>query len=310
MDLGAALLALLTAYLVKTAVLAFTGWLVLRVYQAAYGAPPRRPWLLLPAEDTKETRVLWWSLVLFAASELTCGVELYVLLRSSPWISGAHALVSAAGMGLFAVGMFMLVDRKVLRWSQPGCSLKKLCRTCTVQQAEGCKLSPLFSMTATFTALAALPPLFAPTARMVADTRRYMLPFPRLNAWYDAVAVPFLRSVYPPFDPKGAAFYLPESMLVLEWRVLPALSFLLCVGVLVLARRRAHVAAARLFAFAAGVLGYVYFELTVYRVTGDALLGSLAHEVAELWFLLAIAELLRRIYPNAPGPRAAADPLV
>ena len=61
-------------------------------------------------------------------------------------------------------------------------------------------------------------------------------------------------------------------------------------------------------ALAAGLLTYVYFEIVLYRATGDVLFGSLAHEVGELWFLVATAELLRRSFGaqrKATGPARA-----
>lgn len=87
-------------------------------------------------------------------------------------------------------------------------------------------------------------------------------------------------------------------MLWLEFRAVPAVALLLAVASIALAVRRREVAAARVLAASLGVLSYSYFEVVLYRVTGDALLGSLAHEVVELWFLVFLAELLRRCFPG------------
>jgi hypothetical protein len=52
-----------------------------------------------------------------------------------------------------------------------------------------------------------------------------------------------------------------------------------------------------LLAFSAGLLCYSYFELVLYRGTGDVFIGSLGHELGELWFVLITAEFLRRTFP-------------
>ncbi len=299
MDLGAALMAIAVAFGVKLVVMILTARLVVKVYGASFGEAPRRLWILVPKAERAEVRILWLSLVFFAISEATCGVELYVILRSSAWLESIHGVVSAIAMGLFAVGLWDLFDRKSLRYAEPSCALHKICRTCTVQKEEGYKLAPLVSLSGSLVALASVPPLFAPVDRMVADTRRLMLPFPAINAWYDQVAVPWMKSVYPAFDPRGGAYFLPRPMLIIEWRVIPIVAAVIAIVSVVLSRRKQWARAVRWLALAAGMLAYSYFELTVYRVTGDALLGSLFHEVGELWFLVAVAELLVRAFPPA-----------
>ena len=114
MDLGSALLALFTALIVKVAVFIMAGWLLVRVYRSSYGVQPHKLWLLLPDESRPEIRVLWWSLVLFGISELTCGVEIYVLFRSSPILTGLHSVTSGLGMALFGLGMYMHLNRQLI----------------------------------------------------------------------------------------------------------------------------------------------------------------------------------------------------
>lgn len=298
MDLGAAVLALIMAFVVKVPVMAVSGWLVWSVERGRRLKDKEKLWLLLPAEPLPELGALRAGLVLFALSELTCGIEVYVLARSSPWISGAHALLSAAGMAAFALGALRWADRKVLRWGAPGCLMNRaLCRGCTVREAQGCKLRALHCYVAVFVALAALLPLFAPTARMNAEPRRWALPFTGWNAWYDAAVVPWLaRNGY---DTSGTAFHLPASMLTLEWRVLPLLALAIAGVAFHLARTRREGRAQPLLAVAAGLLAYSYLELLLFAATRDPIIGGLGHEVAELWFLLVTAELLRRAYPPA-----------
>lgn len=300
MDLGAALVALLIALVVKLGVIALATRLLLRLYRVAYRGNGR-PWLLLPKQDLPEIRVLWWSLVLFGVSELTCGVEVYVLFRSSPLMSGLHSVTSGLGMALFALGLYLLLDRKLIRFGGPACLVNRICRGCTMER-EGCRFRSLMLLGGTLVALAGVAPLFAPTSRMDADTARYLLPFPALNAWYDGRVVPWLLANVPGYQPSGVAYYLPQSMLQIEFRIVPAAAIALALLGIACARGGRERLGIRLMVFAVGLLCYTYFELALYRVTGDVLLGSLGHEVAELWFLIATAELLRQIFPGPPQP--------
>jgi hypothetical protein len=305
MDLGAALLALIVAFVVKVPVMALSAWLLWSVERGRRLKDRERLWLLLPDAPLPELPALRAGLVLFALSELTCGIEVYVLARSSALISGAHSILSAAGMAAFSLGALRWADARLLRWGQPGCLMNRaLCRGCTVREAPGCKLRPLHCHAAALVALAALAPLFAPTARLDADARRWALPFESWNRWYDGVAVPWLHARG--YETDGAAFYLPESMLVLEWRVTPLLALALATIAFGLARARREARAQQLLAVAVGLLAYAYLELILYAATRDAIVGSLGHELAELWFLLCTAELLRRAYPRAEvAPEAA-----
>lgn len=306
MDLGSALMALLIGVVFKGAVIGVGGWLLLRLYGATYGQP-RRLWLLLPTESVPEIRILWWSLLLFFFSELTCGIEIYVLFRSNPVLGAFHALTSAAGMGLFALGFYRFLDRKLLRFGGNGCLVNRICRGCPVLEGMRCKFRLATLLLATFVAMATAAPMFASTARMTADTRRYMLPVPAWNAFYDERIVPWLMAHYP-YQPSGAAYFIPSSVLGIEYRMLPALALALEIGAIVLLLRDVLGAGVRMLVGGLGVLCYSYFELVLYRGTGDVILGSLGHEMAEFWFLVFTAELLRRSFPTARTAPAPSSP--
>ncbi|MDH5493557.1 MAG: hypothetical protein OEY14_16505, partial [Myxococcales bacterium] len=297
MDLGAALMALLTAGIVKVFVLLYGARLLLRLGQAQGAEPSRRLWLLIPESDRAEMRWLRASLILFFLSELICGVEVYVLLRSNPIVSCAHAITSAAGMGLFALGLYRVLDRRLIRFGQPRCHLQAICRGCTLEQPEGCKFVGLWSLGALFIALASLLPFFASTDRIVADMGAYALPFESWNRWYDGVAIPWMVENVQGYDRSGEAYHLPEEELILELRVLPLVSLLLSIGAAISLRRAQLERGISLLLFSAGMLGFVYFELVIYRATEELIIGSLAHELGEAWFLLATFLLLRRLFP-------------
>lgn len=296
MNLGAALVALLIAWVIKIAVMWLGARLILRLYRSAFAAPVKRPWLLLPQSDLPEVKLLFWGLVCFFASELSCGIEIYVILRSSPITSIFHSLVSSLGMALFAVGLWRHLDRKLFHYGGQGCLLNRLCKGCTIEEPAGCKYRTLLLMGASFVVLAALPPFLASTDQMVADPRRWMLPFPALNGWYDGAFIPWLKGILPALDPTGGAYYIFRSVNWVEFRLLPGAGLVLAIAGTILIHRGREARGLELVLAGLGVLGYVYLELVTFRLHGDALAGGVMHEVAELWFLLFCAELLARSY--------------
>lgn len=299
MDLGAALLAVFIAVMVKGTVMVLAVPALFRALRATRAERPRRLWRLVPRDDGATARILFWALACFALSELTCGVEIYVLARSSPWLEGTHAVTSAVAMALFALGLYRAVDGRALRFGEPGCAMVRVCRTCTVREPMGCKLRPSVLLLATLVPLAALLPLVASTARLDANLHRFALPLPALNAAWDRAVVPWLAAHVPGYAPTGVAFFVPSSVLTIELRVVPAAAIVL--ATLALLHLRAHRLARGmdLLLLATGPLAYSLFELLLYRGTGDLLLGELGHELGELWFLLFTVELLGRLFPRA-----------
>jgi len=310
MDLGAALLALLTGVIVKLAVMSVTAWLLVRIYQSSYRPEQtKKLWLLLPKESLPEVRLLWWSLVLFAVSELTCGIEIYVLLRSNVVISSVHSITSASGMGLFALGFYLHFDKRSFGYGTAKCFLRKACRGCPVAQdpPEQCKLRVLLLLVGTFVALCALVPLLVSTSRIYGDVSRYTLPFETLNRLWDQSFVPWVQSWMASYEPSGKAFYLPEAMLFVEFRVIPVATLLITLWAIQRARAGDVRTSAKGLVFSIGAQAYVYSELVLYRATNEAIIGSLAHEVMELWFLIFVAELLRRTFGNKASAAPAEE---
>lgn len=298
MDFGAALIALATGVLVKGAVMILAARLVARVFRAIHSRPPKRPWLLVPREHRADLRVLFWALVLFAVSELTCGVEVYVLSRSSAVLASIHAVTSALGMGLFALGLYLHADRAVLRFGSRACVGNRICRGCTFVAPAGCRYRVVLVLVGSFVVLATVPPFFAPVERMVADMRGYAVPLPEVEAWWEQTVIPWLEQL-DSYDRTGTAFYLPSEELFIEYRAVPALALVLAMAATVLLHRRREKLGIRLLVFAIGLSSYTYFELVLYRVTGDVLIGTLGHEIVEFWFLLITAELLTRTFSAA-----------
>ncbi|MBI2569738.1 MAG: hypothetical protein HYV63_22265 [Candidatus Schekmanbacteria bacterium] len=302
MDFGAALLGLLTAGVVKVLVMLLGGHLLL-AHTGGHALPTARRYLRqLPLPEGTEFRLLWWSLVLFCVSEVVCGVELYILAQAHVALTTTHAVTSSLGMGLFALAMLLYFDRRIFRFQRDRCIGRRVCGGCTLRAAaEGCKAHQLLLLGAVFMILAGAFPFFVSTASIPALPERYALPIPALNQWYDHTVVPWLTANFDSYRRTGVAFVLPEWVWLLEFRALPALALCLSAGAAVLVVRRRDELAVQLMVFGTGVLAYVYLEILIYRGTGEALLGSLMHEVAELWFLLALGELLQRIVAQAPA---------
>ncbi len=306
MDFGAALMGFLIAGVVKVAVMVLGARLVVKLYRATYPEHPSRLWLYLPKDSLPEVRLMWWSLVLFFVSEFTCGIEIYIITQAHPILTTAHGIASSVGMGLFALGMYLYVDRHLLRYAQAGCLLNRVCPSCPVRDGRDCRFLQVLLFGGTLVALAALPPWFASLDPMPVDPRKFVLPFESWNAWYDRAAVPWMQTNLPGFEKSGVAFVLPSFMMVLEFRILPAAALVVALaGIVCLLRRREHLGV-RVLVFAAGVLAYTYFEIVLYRGTGDALIGSLGHELGELWFVLATAEFLQRAFDPSRTPQRQA----
>ena len=293
MDLGAAMLALLNAFVLKLVVMGLLALALGRAYgltRAGSRLERTRPLI--------EPRLLRWALIVLAGSELACGIEIYILHRSLLVLALAHSLASGLGMGMLAAGLYSGLDRAWLRFAQPGCSLHRLCGRCTVTLPTGCKLRRLVLLSTPLFGLLALPAFFAETTPFAADLHRYVLPFPTLNAWYDDTVIPFVHRLAPEYQTSGAGFWMRSWRLQLEFRIFPALALLLAAVGAGLIYRRLERAGLQVLTFAAGVLSYVWLELACYALSREALSGAILHESSELFFLLFLRELLR-LLPTA-----------
>ena len=298
MNLGAALLGLFTIFVVKMAVMGWAARLLFRLYGTVVTRPPRRPWLLVPPSSLPHIRLLWWALVLFAVSELTCGVEIFILFRSSALLGMVHSVTSASAMGLFVLALWRWSDGELFGFMGRECIGRRICARCTVAEGE-CRYGPLLRLAVTFVGLAAIPPLLASTETVRAEPQRYLLPFPAVDAWYTHALLPWLQRNFPGDDPSGAAYALPSAVQVLDYRVIPAVVIVLSMVAVAYLRRGREDVGLAVAAFATGALSYSYFGLVLYRAMGDALLGSLGHEVGEFWFLVATAEFLARTFERS-----------
>ena len=57
-------------------------------------------------------------------------------MRSDATMRAIHAVSSATGMGLFAMGFYLLLDKKILFYGEKKCSMNKICKGCTLLEGR------------------------------------------------------------------------------------------------------------------------------------------------------------------------------
>ena len=302
MGLGATLMGLLTALIVKVMVMGVTAVLLLRLLKVSHWGTEKL-WLLIPQQHRARFRVLSWGLVLFAVSELACGIEIYVITRSNALLACLHSITSSVAMGLTGIGLFQIFDWKYLHLADTTspCIAIATCQECTKRQPGGCRYRSLLCLIAALLVLMTLPVFFAPTEQLDADPGFYALPIESLNDWYDEMLAKRQRA-----NPSGTAadmssFHLPEEMLFLEFRLLPVLTALLAAAsVACFLGKKEDLGLAVLF-FALGNQAYVFFEVMIYGLTQKPIFGFFLHECGELFFLVMVGNLLPRMFPYREG---------
>lgn len=300
MDFGAALMGLLIAFGIKLFVMIFAARLLFRLYRLSFVEAPRKLWLVIPEQERGRFRMLTWGLLFFCISEFTCGIEVYILTRSSLFFSWVHSITSTIAMACTAVGVFQLFDWKYFHMVDRSatCIAVKTCNVCTKRTSGECQYQFALLMTATLLLFMAAPVFFVSTAQIDADPRPYVLPFDSWNRWYDTQVIPWLNRNLSNVVTDGNAFFLPSGMLVLEFRILPLVSMLLAAFSIFsfLRKKEDEGIAALLLSF--GSFAYVLFEAIIYGLTRDAIFGALVHESGEFLFLVMITNVLAKMFPQ------------
>lgn len=288
MDFGAFILAMILSFGIKIPVMVFTTILLVRMYKVRKNEA-----------SNPDFNYLFFSLIFFAFSEIFCAFETYILKHAHFIGRILHAGTSSLSMAFFAVGVFLLLDRRLIHFSTVKCFGHDFCRSCTALSLATCKFSKLTVYSFFFLLFACFPPLFAPVDQMNADSRRYILPIESFNTWYDTVAVPFFRSMDSSYQPISAAMTLTTSPQVLVTKIMPLFAFLLIViGIVMFLRKslRAQMKGMMIIFFASGILAYTYNELILHRITGELLIGGMGHEIGEFLFLLCFGQILKIFY--------------
>jgi hypothetical protein len=242
--------------------------------------------------DAARWRALAAGLAWFAASEIVCAVEEYVLRTPSTVLACAHSLTSGLALGLATLGLFEVLDGSVLHFVDRGgsCVGMRLCRECAQRATGRCRFRGTLQLVAAAVAFMAVPLLFAPVARVVTHTADWTVPVP---AWESAFAGLMHRApgVAPPAI---ALFYVPAESLWLEFRLLPVVVIALAAFALAALLAGREGAGVRSLALAAGVLFFVASDAAAYALRGDAYLGGLLHECEELVLLILLASFWKQ----------------
>ncbi|MEK6625965.1 MAG: hypothetical protein AABY86_13390 [Bdellovibrionota bacterium] len=295
MDLGAVLLALTVSIGLKIPIMLIAGSLIYKMYRATHASPPKRLWAVIPKEHRQEFKWLYYSLIFFFISETFCGVETWILMRSDATMRAIHALSSSFGMGLFAVGLYLLFDKKIIFYAEKKCALNKMCKGCTLLAGETCKFNSTVLIFGTFIFLAIFPPLFVSTEVITANPAKFILPFESINHWYEFTLIPLLKSLDPNYKSIGVAFFLPTSTQILENKILPSIvGIIVLTGITLFSSKKlaTKLIGFNTILFGAGMLCYTYFEIILNRLVGDLFLGAIGHEIGEFVFLFLLTEFL------------------
>ncbi|MBI2520811.1 MAG: hypothetical protein HYV97_10355 [Bdellovibrio sp.] len=309
MDLGAVLLALTVSIGLKIPIMLITANLIYKMYRSTHASPPKKLWAVIPKENRQEFKWLYFSLIAFFISETFCGVETWILMRSDATMRAIHALSSSTGMGLFAVGLYLLFNKKIIFYAEKKCVLNKMCKGCTLLAGETCKFNSTVLIFGTFIFLAVFPPFFVSTEIITADPTKFILPFESVNRWYEFTLIPLLKSFDPNYKTIGVAFFLPKSTQILENKILPGIVGIIVIAGLMLYSSKklaTKLIGLNTILFGAGMLCYTYFEIILNRLVGDLFLGAIGHEIGEFVFLFLLTEFLTVTFkPNVqviPNP--------
>jgi hypothetical protein len=298
MEAGGFLMGTLSIGVGKTAVMIYTGVLLLRVLSALRArASARWPGLGEPAERAS-AQLLLWGLLAFGLSELTCGVEIYLVKAPLAYLRVVHSAASAVGAGLLLYAVLRLIDRRVLHvLDESGpCVAETHCKGCPRRSRGRCRFRPAIGWLLGFMAVMAVPLLFAPVAALTADPTAVPVPFEGLRTFFDESIVPAFQAMMPEWTPAELYFVIPEEMSFVEFRVLPLCGAALALTALgLLLFTRADRLAFLLTCLAAGALGFAYLEAVVYLIIPWVYVGSLGHEVAELFGLVLLTASLDQL---------------
>ncbi len=298
MDLGSALVSLLIAMVIKIFVMIIATRLVLILMGAIRSKNYLKTEITLEPSEVFEIKILFYSLLLFWISELVCGIEMYIILRTHYLLKIIHVFSSAFGMGLFLIGIFLIFDKRTLHifHQNKPCFATSICKACTYRQGDKCSLELMYKFMLVMLFIATIPIFFASTEVQFADLAKYKLPFDSLNNYYDTVIIPFIQKIYPDYRPGGRELYVPYAQVLSEYRIIPVLTIILCLsaGILLYLKRFLYSICTALFAV--GIIFFSYFQMLTNYLTQDSLLGALMHEITELWFLLLTIEILKKLY--------------
>ncbi len=230
--------------------------------------------VVLLGSRSPDLTALRWGLVFFLVGETFCAVNtVYTFAHSeqSDVLEYLHGLGMAVCMGFVAFALLDGLDRRIVRYSDPGarCAVLGLCRACIKNADVPCGLERTFQLVTPMVAIVALMPLSA-----------------RLHM------VSYNTSVF------GVSYNYshPAVQQIFETRYSPLLAIVLLsmsfLALLVKSENRA--ALAKVFLAAGlGLLAFGLFRLIVLTMYRDAMVWFVFwEEMTELLFIIAVGLIL------------------
>ncbi|MBF0363774.1 MAG: hypothetical protein HQK49_22330 [Oligoflexia bacterium] len=259
----------------------------------------------LSAESLFSFNIIFYSLLMFSASELSCAIETYVLMHSHYIGRIIHSICSSMGMATFSVGIYMLVDQRLVHFGLKRCTMLQVCKSCTLNKDAGhnsgrCRFSTIILLGSILLCFLCIPPFFASTEPMYINSSNYILPFESLNNWFDQTFIPFV-SQFTPYKSLSASMILTTAPQILDYRIAPTITFILTfIGIILFLSNSFSKQSKGVYfiVFASGIIAYSYYQLILYRITNDILVEALGHEVGELLYLIVLTKLLTIFYSN------------
>jgi rhodanese-related sulfurtransferase len=243
--------------------------------------------LFLRGGQGRALRLLRWSMILFLIGEAICAAD-YFAGGGSDVLELMHGLGMVGFGALLTWGIFVWLDERVLRFSDPGarCSFQRFCGRCWKRDEVSCGLQRLFLFAAPALALVALIPLSTPIVPITVT----------LPVFGDDVA--YVKT-------------LVEQLV--EFRLFPALALLqlLYTTLRLLGGKESMERAQRPFFLALGLLSYSLLRYFLFSSFQQMLVWSdLWEELTELITILGVYVFLRVFSKQLKlgKHRAAPDP--
>lgn len=303
MNLGAALIGITTAFVLKVLVLGLSAKLLYEAFRGLWEGKGRKELALADAMPRIPGRFVKAGLVLFMLGEVGCGIEIYLLWRPSELLKILHSMVSPLAVGCLLYGISLYFDQRVLHAlgeSEAPCALQGICGVCKRRGGERCQYQPVFFWSMLLLAVAFLPLFYIRVRTLVADPADHVLPFPALNHWYDTVWAPWIERFLPGCATYRLRFEYPPVMTAVEFRWLPVLGFISSLGAATLSfvRRRDSLSLG-LACLAGGALSYCYVEAALFEILPYPYLSAFGHELVEVLGLVSIRAFMNGTFRNA-----------
>lgn len=301
MDLGAVILAGIMMSVKGMGMLIAFFVILLITLTVANVRYSRRPWMSVPLESLSEIKIVRWGCILFLLSE-GCGLVsmlLNLMYFEGLYFSFISSLLSASSFALLFYALFVVVDRVLGSYATGKCMFYKRCsEKCPVMEdGDKCKIKSMLFIFALFVIFASFFPFLVPLKTITIDAAGKMLPFVKYNDWFDERIVPGLLKNIPTYVPGLTKYRIPFDLFLIEYRMIPAIAFLISLSSLAFIFSYSERLALRMLVVSVGLMIYPYMEIVFYTASRDILKGALAFEITSFLMMVCVLLSLRLVYP-------------